>query len=168
MGGTDCCWQFSYFWDHATGTPRTPRCSQIDPAPSGYSCAGDTTDWQAASNYLSGYPGDSAGSPTRKPATTTLNSFTERDETVWKMVTAAALSEARTHFGCSSLNGVEVENGGGSGTAGSHWEQRIFGNEMMTGVDRWVWPCAGCDSCAVWVLWFRTSHWRTCMTLDGI
>lgn len=27
-----------------------------------------------------------------------------------------------------------MEDGGGSGTAGSHWEKRIFGNDYMTGV----------------------------------
>ena len=31
------------------------------------------------------------------------------------------------HFNCSTLQGVEVENQGGGGTAGSHWERRILG-----------------------------------------
>ena len=34
--------------------------------------------------------------------------------------------EGRKHFGCSSLQGVEVENQGGSGTALSYWEKRIL------------------------------------------
>jgi len=34
--------------------------------------------------------------------------------------------QAMAHYNCSSLQGVEVENQGGSGTAGSHWEQRIL------------------------------------------
>ena len=31
------------------------------------------------------------------------------------------------HFGCATLQGVELENQGGSGTAMDHWEQRILG-----------------------------------------
>ena len=35
--------------------------------------------------------------------------------------------QATAHYNCSTLQGVELENQGGSGTASSHWEQRIFG-----------------------------------------
>ena len=31
------------------------------------------------------------------------------------------------HFGCTSLEGVELENQGGPGTAMDHWEKRILG-----------------------------------------
>ena len=36
-----------------------------------------------------------------------------------------------------SANGVPVEASGGYGTAGGHWRESIFGNELMTG---WVGP----------------------------
>ena len=36
-------------------------------------------------------------------------------------------NEGRAHFNCPTLGGVELENQGGSGTAGSHWEKRILG-----------------------------------------
>jgi hypothetical protein len=39
----------------------------------------------------------------------------------------------RKHFNCESLPGAEIEDGGGGGTAGSHWEKRVFNNEYMTG-----------------------------------
>ena len=39
----------------------------------------------------------------------------------------------RLHFGCSTLQGAELEDGGGDGTALSHWEKRVFMNEYMTG-----------------------------------
>jgi leishmanolysin len=32
-----------------------------------------------------------------------------------------------------TLSGVPVEQDGGSGTAGSHWDEETFGNELMTG-----------------------------------
>eukprot|EP00658_Telonema_sp_P-2_P019552 TRINITY_DN1771_c0_g3_i1.p1 TRINITY_DN1771_c0_g3~~TRINITY_DN1771_c0_g3_i1.p1 ORF type:complete len:804 (+),score=194.04 TRINITY_DN1771_c0_g3_i1:161-2572(+) len=44
------------------------------------------------------------------------------------------LAAAQTQFGCSSLSGVELENQGTSGSFGSHWEKRIFGDELMTAV----------------------------------
>ena len=40
---------------------------------------------------------------------------------------------AKKYFNCDSLKGVELENQGGSGTAGSHWESRILLGEYMNG-----------------------------------
>ena len=31
-----------------------------------------------------------------------------------------------------------MENGGGTGTTGSHWDKRVMGNEAMTGIIRCV------------------------------
>lgn len=43
---------------------------------------------------------------------------------------------AKEHFGCDDWPnaGIELEDYGGSGTAGSHWEKRILHNEYMTGI----------------------------------
>jgi hypothetical protein len=41
-------------------------------------------------------------------------------------------TKLKNFFGCSSIPGAILENQGGSGSAGSHWERRIFGNEYMT------------------------------------
>uniref|UniRef100_A0A914GTQ9 Leishmanolysin-like peptidase n=1 Tax=Globodera rostochiensis TaxID=31243 RepID=A0A914GTQ9_GLORO len=49
------------------------------------------------------------------------------------MVTERVRHEARTHFGCDRLEGAELENQGGDGTAMTHWEKRLFENEAMTG-----------------------------------
>lgn len=39
----------------------------------------------------------------------------------------------KQYFGCSALEGVAMEEGGGSGSAGaSHWERVSLGNEAMT------------------------------------
>jgi hypothetical protein len=35
--------------------------------------------------------------------------------------------------GTAALESVPLENTGGSGTAGSHWRESVFGNELMTG-----------------------------------
>ncbi len=47
--------------------------------------------------------------------------------TVNLMVTERVVEEGRTHFGCPTLEGVELENQGGDATELSHWEKRILG-----------------------------------------
>ena len=42
---------------------------------------------------------------------------------------------AKKHFNCPTLKGVELENQGGSGTDGSHWEERIMAGDFMIGED---------------------------------
>jgi len=113
--------RFAYFWDHSTGKPRTDREAPTAFAPPGAPSLGDLS-------YL--------GGTIKQPGTAVLASSTERGGTVWKIKTSTAIAKARTHFDCTSLDGVELENEGGAGTAGSHWEQRIFQNEAMTGVSR--------------------------------
>lgn len=45
---------------------------------------------------------------------------------------SCAPSRMNRQFGCDTLDGVEVEDGGGPGSAGSHWEKRLLGYEVMT------------------------------------
>jgi leishmanolysin-like peptidase len=54
-------------------------------------------------------------------------------KTITYLKTPKVLEKARAHFNCPTLPGVELEDAGSSGTAGSHWEKRIFNNEYMTG-----------------------------------
>ena len=49
------------------------------------------------------------------------------------MVTPRVVEEVRRHFNCEKLEGAELEDQGGEGTALTHWEKRIFENEAMTG-----------------------------------
>ena len=53
---------------------------------------------------------------------------------VHKMVTPRVLQAARDFFDCPTLNGAELENqiDDGCKFQGSHWEQRIFNNELMS------------------------------------
>ena len=53
--------------------------------------------------------------------------------TIDLMVTPRVVEEVRRHFNCSDLEGAELEDQGGDGTALTHWEKRIFQNEAMTG-----------------------------------
>ena len=45
------------------------------------------------------------------------------------------LEKAKIHFGCSDLKGLRLEDQGGSGTAGSHWDARYMQGELMIGED---------------------------------
>jgi hypothetical protein len=52
------------------------------------------------------------------------------DATIAKLITPTVLEKVRGHFGCETANGAELEGGAG---VSSHWEKRVFGNELMTG-----------------------------------
>lgn len=41
------------------------------------------------------------------------------------------LSVAREHYGCPTLTGMPLENGGEGGSIGSHWEKEAILNEFM-------------------------------------
>uniref|UniRef100_A0A3Q4BU29 Leishmanolysin-like peptidase n=1 Tax=Mola mola TaxID=94237 RepID=A0A3Q4BU29_MOLML len=49
------------------------------------------------------------------------------------LVTPRVVEEARRHFKCPILEGMELENQGGTGTELNHWEKRLLENEAMTG-----------------------------------
>ncbi|XP_030642969.1 leishmanolysin-like peptidase [Chanos chanos] len=49
------------------------------------------------------------------------------------LVTPRVVEEARRHFSCPILEGMELENQGGVGTELNHWEKRLLENEAMTG-----------------------------------
>ena len=44
------------------------------------------------------------------------------------------VNTARKYFNCSQIEGVELEESGGEGTVGSHWEARILLGDYMNGV----------------------------------
>ena len=65
------------------------------------------------------------------------NIFTKRDNNniLRTYINSPKVVEtARKYFNCSYLDGVELENYGNDGTAGSHWEARILLGDYMNGV----------------------------------
>ncbi|KEG12488.1 surface protease GP63 [Trypanosoma grayi] len=58
----------------------------------------------------------------------------ELEKTVTIITTPKVVEVARRHFGCPTLDGVEVEDNGGGGTAGSHWKKRILFEEVLVGM----------------------------------
>ena len=59
--------------------------------------------------------------------------------TRYRVVTPAVRAVVRRHFECPSLRGASLEDDLGHGSAGSHWDQRMFQGEMMD-------PVAGQDT----------------------
>ncbi|KAH9599708.1 Peptidase M8 [Trypanosoma melophagium] len=58
----------------------------------------------------------------------------ELEKYVTIITTPKVVEAARKHFGCPTLDGVEIEDTGGIGTAGSHWKKRILFEEALVGV----------------------------------
>ncbi|XP_019856355.1 PREDICTED: leishmanolysin-like peptidase [Amphimedon queenslandica] len=108
------------FWRDEQGEPRTER-NEFGFPPNVSDNGGRRFDWSNTTIMEFNYTDWEVFSGT---VTHTVN----------LMVTPKVLEHGRRHFGCSTLKGIEMENQGGPGTELSHWEKRIFGNEIMTGV----------------------------------
>jgi len=80
------------------------------------------------SNSLYGYYQN--GDPTKN---TVLTEPGFSAHSVKLLASPRVAQEAQQHFNCPTLQGVELENGGSSGTAGSHWERRVLMYEYMNG-----------------------------------
>ncbi|CUF99461.1 major surface protease, GP63, putative, partial [Bodo saltans] len=55
-------------------------------------------------------------------------------KTTTKMTSPRVVAAAQAYFNCSTLTGVEIEDQGGSGTQGVHWEKRILAQEFIAGI----------------------------------
>ena len=55
------------------------------------------------------------------------------DYTNSSIISPLALKEARKHFNCPSLSSIPLEDQGGQGTAGGHWESRYMLGDFMIG-----------------------------------
>ena len=60
-----------------------------------------------------------------------------------KIILPSVVAFAKKYYGCESIDGIMLENEGGQGSAGGHWEQKYLGNEMMTAVSAIVGPLSG-------------------------
>jgi len=52
------------------------------------------------------------------------------------LVGPKVVSTVRDHFSCQTLEGAELENEGGGGATGSHWESRIHASDVMRATAR--------------------------------
>eukprot|EP00916_Digyalum_oweni_P014828 GHVL01024263.1.p1 GENE.GHVL01024263.1~~GHVL01024263.1.p1 ORF type:complete len:803 (+),score=121.86 GHVL01024263.1:21-2429(+) len=98
-------YNFAYF-RHKDGTPRTERDSKGLP------------------------PVDSSNRPIAGDSTIKTAKLGEVEYHF--IVTETVIKKTKEHFGCENIVGMPLENTGGDGSAGSHWEQRILNSELMT------------------------------------
>ena len=67
-----------------------------------------------------------------------LNMMTQEivnDETIYYIKSPNVLEKAKKHFQCNSIIGIPLENYGGLGSAGSHWESRYLLGDYMIATD---------------------------------
>jgi hypothetical protein len=64
----------------------------------------------------------------KEPVSTSSGQFNN----VYLMILPGLLEYSRKHFNCPNLRGIYMENEGGQGSVGSHFERRWLGNELMT------------------------------------
>lgn len=57
------------------------------------------------------------------------------DEIKYYIISPKALEKARFHFGCDSLEGIPLEDQGGEGSIGSHWEGRYMLGDYMVSIN---------------------------------
>lgn len=60
-----------------------------------------------------------------------------------ELTTPSLQEKAKEYFNCSSITGIPLEDSGGGGTAGSHFEKTYFLNELMVGSVGWNNPTDG-------------------------
>ena len=67
-----------------------------------------------------------------------LNMISEKvvnKEKLYYIKSPKVLEKAKLHFGCNTLEGIPLENYGGQGSSGSHWESRYMLGDYMIATD---------------------------------
>ena len=64
-----------------------------------------------------------------------LSSKVINNEKIYYISSPKVVEKAKLHFGCNSIVGVPLENYGGKGSAGSHWESRFMLGDYMIATD---------------------------------
>ena len=64
-----------------------------------------------------------------------LNQKLVNNEMIYYISSPKVLEKARLHFGCNSIDGIPLENYGGLGSSGSHWESRYMLGDYMIATD---------------------------------
>ena len=59
----------------------------------------------------------------------------ENNEVIYYINSRKVVEKAKLHFQCDTLEGIPLENQGGDGTAGTHWEARYMLGDYMISID---------------------------------
>jgi hypothetical protein len=102
---------------------------------------------------------DENGNVRSNPTVQQTRSYNGGTQTVTYLATPAVVTAAQAQFSCSSLVGGELEDQGGSGTAGSHWKMRVFFGEVMMGAAQFPNPMKGPSYSALTLAALQDSGW---------
>jgi hypothetical protein len=102
--------------------------NSVSPA-TGVAFEGDLMSTLHEITHALGFSADLFPSFLTKP---TIKTKTVNGNTVSYLNVEPLTTRLRTYFNCPTLAGAYMEQQGGSGSAGSHFERRIFNNEYMT------------------------------------
>lgn len=72
-----------------------------------------------------------ASSSTRPISEVILDSYKVNGVNRKLLITPKVIQAAKKHFNCDNIKGVELENQGGDGSMGAHWEARIMLGDFM-------------------------------------
>ena len=64
-----------------------------------------------------------------------ISELQKNGETIYYIKTPNVLKKAKLHYNCNSITGIPLENYGGAGSAGSHWESRYLLGDYMIATD---------------------------------
>ncbi|KAL0478008.1 leishmanolysin peptidase [Acrasis kona] len=80
---------------------------------------------------------------------------------VFYLNTPSLIKTAQSYFNCpeSLPYGIELEEYGGDGTAGSHFDKRVYNNELMTGNVGWFNPSLSFSISPFTLSFFNDSGW---------
>jgi proprotein convertase subtilisin/kexin type 5 len=85
------------------------------------------------SSYFSTFINTGTNNVYASTTATVTNTRNSTSITNTVLTTPNVLAWARSHYNCATLTGMQLENQGGAGTAGSHWERMVSYDELMTG-----------------------------------
>lgn len=60
-----------------------------------------------------------------------LRNFTIRGVSKNMIITPNVVQNVRNHFNCQNVSGGELEDQGSNASIGSHWERRVYGDEVF-------------------------------------
>ena len=61
--------------------------------------------------------------------------MTKKEDSISYIISKNVIAKAKEHFGCSSLTQIALENQGGQGSIGAHWESRYMLGDYMVSTD---------------------------------
>ena len=92
------------------------------------------------SSFVDEYGNPRANPTVVKTSTFTGSSGSSYSKSIYYLKTPEVVARAKTYLNCETTDAVPLEEKGGEGTAGSHFEKSFIMNELMVGSVGWFNP----------------------------